>query len=65
MKLEGLTIPGDNDLDTTSLIQLSGTGTAFDQVYFPDSITRRLSFDGGYEMTIEAKNHAPDSTVTL
>lgn len=65
MKLEGLTIPGDNNLDTTSLIQLSGTGTAFDQLYYPDSITRRLDFDGGYEMTVDAKNHAPDSTVIV
>jgi hypothetical protein len=65
MKVEGLTMPGDNNLDTTSIIQLSGTGTAFDQIYYPDSITRTLNFDGGYEMTIEAKNHAPDSTVIV
>ena len=65
MKIEGLTMPGDNDIDTTSLIQLSGTGTAFDQMYYPDSIHRTLNFDSGYEMTISAKNHAPDSEVTL
>lgn len=64
MKLEGLTLPGDNTLDVTSMIQLSGTGTAFDQLYYPDSINRAMSFDGSYEMTIAAKNHAPDSTVT-
>lgn len=63
MKIEGLTMPGDNDLDTTSVIKLSGTGTAFDQMYFPDSISRSMNFEGGYEMTIHAKNHAPDSTV--
>lgn len=64
MKIEGLTMPGDNDLDITSIIQFGGTGTAFDQQYFPDNINRHLSFDGGYSMTISAKNHAPDSTVT-
>ncbi|WP_234775168.1 hypothetical protein [Paraburkholderia tropica] len=64
MKLEGLALPGDNALDVTSMIQLSGTGTAFDQLYYPDSINRAMSFDGSYEMTIAAKNHAPDSTVT-
>ena len=64
MKIEGLTMPGDNDLDTTSLIQLSGTGTAFDQIYYPDSINRSMTFDGGYEMTLNAKNHAPDSQVS-
>lgn len=63
MKIDGLTMPGDNELDTTSIIQLSGTGTKFDQIYFPDSISRSMSFDGGYEMTINAKNHSPDSTV--
>lgn len=65
MKIDSLTVPGDNSLDTTSIIQLSGTGTAFDQLYYPDSISRTLSFTGGYDMTIEAKNHAPDSTVTI
>jgi len=65
MKIEGLALPGDNNVDTTSIIQLSGTGTAFDQLYYPDSIARTLNFDSGYEMTIEAKNHAPDSTVIV
>ncbi len=63
LKIDGLTMPGDNDVDITSIIQLGGTGTAFDQQYYPDSISRSISFDGGYEMTISAKNHAPDSTV--
>jgi phage protein D len=65
MKLEGLEMPGDNDLDITSIIQFSGTGTAFDQQYFPDSIHRSMSFDGGYGMVVGAKNHAPDSQVIL
>lgn len=65
MNIEGLTIPGDNDLDITSIIQFGGTGTAFDQQYFPDSISRSMSFDGGYSMTIGAKNQNPDSQVIL
>jgi len=56
-------LPGDNLLALTTLVNLSGTGTAFDQVYYPDSITRRLSFSGGYEMRLSAKNHSPESTV--
>lgn len=56
-------MPGDNEVDTTSIIDLSGTGTAFDQNYYPDSIRRTLSFSGGYSMTISAKNHAPDSQI--
>lgn len=65
MNLEGLEMPGDNDLDITSIIEFSGTGTAFDQQYFPDSIIRRMSFEGGYEMTVNAKNHNPDSQVII
>lgn len=66
MKFENMAMPGDNGLDTTSIIKLSGTGTAFDQTYYPDTINRAISFDGGYEMTIAAKNHSPDSeTQTL
>lgn len=63
MRLDGLTMPGDNALDITSIIALSGTGTDFDQTYFPDSINRRMSFEGGYEMTICAKNHSPESQI--
>ncbi|MDR9060126.1 hypothetical protein FEP39_05479 [Burkholderia multivorans] len=59
------TMPGDNTLDTTSIIKLSGTGTAFDQLYYPDSIARAFNLAGGYEMTVHAKNHAPDSQVQL
>ncbi|SDR37698.1 Phage protein D [Paraburkholderia fungorum] len=65
MKIEGLTMPGDNDLDITSIIQFDGTGTAFDQQYFPDNINRSMSFDGGYSMTVSAKNHAPNSEVVV
>jgi phage protein D len=65
MKIEGLTMPGDNGVDITSILQFGGTGTDFDQQYFPDCISRHMSFDGSYEMTISAKNHAPDSEVSL
>jgi hypothetical protein len=63
MKIEGLDLPGDNDLDISTLMQLSGTGTAFDQVYYPDSIYRELNCDNGYTMTVNAKNHATTSQV--
>lgn len=52
---------GNDALDTTSVIQVSGTGCAWDQMYFPESITRSLSFDGGYTLELHAKNHAPES----
>lgn len=63
MRIEGLVMPGDNALDVTSIISLTGTGTAFDQTYYPDSINRAISLAGGYTMTVHAKNHSTDSQV--
>ena len=57
--------PADNILTRTDVIQLQGTGTMADQVYYPDSITRSFSADEGYSWRIEAKNHATESQVTL
>lgn len=52
-------LPGDNELSTLHVIPVSGTGTAFDQNYFPESITRRMSFSGGYTMETSCRNHSP------
>ncbi len=56
-------LPGDNLLTTRTLVQLVGTGTAWDQLYYPDSVTRRLNKKDGYRMEVRAKNHATQSTV--
>lgn len=56
--------PGTDALTIRTPIMLTGTGTAFDQTYFPDTITRRMSFTEGYSMTVRAKNHSTESTVT-
>lgn len=58
-------LPGDNLLNTRTLVQLSGTATAWDQTYFPDTVTRRISLDEGYRMELRAKNHSTQSTVVL
>lgn len=58
-------LPGDVDLDMTSVVTLSGTGTAFDQTYYPDAVTRSMNFDGGFVMHMSAKNHSPESEVSL
>jgi hypothetical protein len=54
-------LPGDTALDTQSVISVSGTQTAWDQKYYPASIVRRMSFEGGFEMTVHGKNHAATS----
>jgi len=56
-------MPPDDALDTTSIIQLMGTNTAFDQIYYPDSITRSMSFEGGWNMHASGKNHSPESQI--
>lgn len=54
---------GNDALDINTIIQLKGTGTAWDQVYYPDSLKRRLNIEEGYQLSVSAKNHAPDSQV--
>jgi len=44
---------------------LTGTGTAFDQLYFPESISREMSLQSGYLMTVHAKNSSPENQPTL
>lgn len=61
----GVSGPADNKLMIDASIKLIGTGTAWDQVYFPDSINRSLTFDGGYTWEISAKNQSPESEPTL
>lgn len=60
MKLSAA-MPGDTLLTTESIIKVIGTSSAFDQLYFPDSIDRRMSLNSGFTMSVSAKNHNPDS----
>ncbi len=65
MKLQISRMPADSILGVTTMVEVAGTDTAWDQKYFPDSVVRRMSMTDGYVMSLNAKNHAPDSTVTL
>ncbi len=58
-------LPADDILTTQALVTVQGTGTPFDQVYFPDSVTRSMSIAEGYQMRLAAKNHSPETTVTI
>lgn len=59
------TMPADNFLSITSVVQVTGTNTALDQVYFPDNIVRTMSIDEGYAMSVTGKNHNVESEQTL
>lgn len=58
------TLPGELALTPRSLVQLSGTGTDFDQVYYVAEIERRLSVAGGFVQTVRAKNSSPASAAS-
>ena len=58
-------LPGDNLLTTRAMVQLVGTNTAWDQTYYPDTVTRRISAEEGYRMELRAKNHSTQSTVVI
>ena len=54
-------LPGDVLLTGQNLIKVEGTGTAFDQTYYPSSIVRRYSVHEGFHMTLTAKNQTPNT----
>lgn len=50
-------VPNDLALTPRNLIAVQGTGTGFDQTFFVDTISRDISFGGGFSMHVAAKNH--------
>ena len=62
MKIE-IDGPATNGLSRTDVIQITGTNSPADTLFFISSIVRRLSPTEGYAWTINAKNHAPETTV--
>ena len=58
-------LPGDNLLTTRTMIRLVGTGTGWDQLYYPDTVTRSLSMRDGYRMEVRAKNHSTQDSVLI
>jgi len=53
-------MPGDSTLSIDHVIQVTGTGTVFDQNYFPESIVRRMGIDEGFVLSVSARNHSND-----
>lgn len=58
-------LPGHAEIDTRTIMEVSGTGTSFDQKYRVDEIERRVSQNGGFDMTITARNQSPGSEAAL
>lgn len=55
--------PADMLLNRMDTISLSGTGSAFDTVYFPSSIVRTMTPTGGFTWRIMAKNQSPETSM--
>lgn len=45
------------------IVRIKGTGSVFDQPFYPFEVTRTMDTNNGFAMTILAKNHSPQSTV--
>jgi phage protein D len=55
--------PGDFLLTPRVMMALEGTGTSFDQSYYPTTITRHID-EGGFVMEFTAKNQSPQALAT-
>ena len=53
-------VPGELELSPRSMLLVSGVG-GWDQRYFVNTITRRISFDGGFVQSVTAKNKNVES----
>ncbi|CAH2606513.1 conserved protein of unknown function (plasmid) [Rhodovastum atsumiense] len=57
--------PGDVILSPRSIVDLRGTGAAFDQRYYVNTVSRRIEFTGGFGMWVTLKNHDTRSQAAL
>lgn len=55
---------GDNLLTPRTLVRIEGTQSMWDQNYWCDAVTRTIDWDGGYVMSISAKNHSSALEIT-
>jgi phage protein D len=54
-------MPGITPLTPRDILLLQGTGTSFDQIYYIESIERRIDFVGGFSASVQAKNQSPQT----
>jgi len=57
-------LPAENELTCARSLLVRGSGTTFDQIYYPESIVRSMSLEGGYRMDVRAKNTGPELEAT-
>lgn len=52
-------MPVEFEITPATYVQLQGTGTSWDQVYYIDEIVRNISFAEGGQQSLRLKNHSP------
>ncbi len=57
-------MPGELTLTPRQQVLLQGTNSDFDQLYWIDEITRRLSFTGGFTQSLRARNASSTVSAT-
>lgn len=57
--------PGDLRVTPRTMIQVQGTGSDWDQWYHIDNISLNMDFEGGFSMSVSAKNRDTRSEVVL
>ena len=60
-KLLSFDCPGELYLTARDVIAHHGVGGSWDQRYYVDTVTRRVSYDGGFMQNVTAKNHNVES----
>lgn len=58
-------MPADNLLTPQIPVQLIGTNSEFDQIYYVKSVTREMAFNQGYAMRIEAVNQRAKNSTSV
>lgn len=60
-RLMELSMPGELSITPRSVIELTGTGTSFDQRYYINSVERTFDVQGGFHQSLHLKNHKTDN----
>jgi len=58
-RLLSFDMPGDTMLTPRNVVSLEGTQSSWDQVYYIDHISRRMSVGEGFRQSVSCKNHSP------
>lgn len=65
LRVSSSDLPADVSMSVARQIQLRGTGTIFDQTYYPDKIDFHISVAKGFTMSVDAKNTSAENAAAV